>query len=177
MHPGHPRWLEFYERLAGPGYVNFHSVNDETAWDCKSGRDKSHAIRLLTEMGFTVQQIVETCVYFEDHGGMCDCEILWNVNPREPRRRNTGPNPKKNGRSMLSAMLARMAEVAETDEGKAMRISQIGAAFTGKKSKEELAQVIQTMPEADIKLLREFIPQEFQGPLEAFLAEAKAVVQ
>ena len=95
MHPGHARWEEFYEKLAGPGYVNFRNENDGTRWDCKSGRDKSHAIRLLTEMGFTVQQIVETCVYFEDHGGMCDCEILWNVAPRAPRRTRKNPPRKR----------------------------------------------------------------------------------
>ena len=43
MHPGHARWEEFYENLAGPGYVNFRNENDGTRWDCKGGRDKSHA--------------------------------------------------------------------------------------------------------------------------------------
>jgi hypothetical protein len=95
MHPGHPRWQEFYEKLGGPGYVNFRNENGQTRWDCKAGRDKSHAIRLLSEMGFSTQQIVETCVYFEDHGGMCDCEILWNVAPRAPRRVRTRQNPSR----------------------------------------------------------------------------------
>jgi hypothetical protein len=76
----HKRWAEFCERLEGPEGCNFRKKPDgRTTWDCKSGRDKSRAIAILTAMGATVGEIVASCEYFSSLGGYCDCEILFNV--------------------------------------------------------------------------------------------------
>ena len=81
-----PRWSEFVQRLEGPEGCNFHETTpgnrESLTWDCKSGRDKSHAIEILTAMGATVGEIAASCEYFSAKGGFCDCEILFNVNPR-----------------------------------------------------------------------------------------------
>ncbi len=92
MTPTHPRWEEFREKLSGPGFVNFRKEYAESHWDCAGGRDKTHAIELLQEFGFNIQEIVLSCEYFSANGGFCDCEIVFNVGadrrPRPVRRKN-----------------------------------------------------------------------------------------
>jgi len=87
----HPRWSEFVEKLEGPEGCNFHRKNpadpDSITWECAAGRDKTIASRLLKQMGATDEEIAQSCQYFEDHGGFCDCEILFNVMDDETRRR------------------------------------------------------------------------------------------
>ncbi len=81
--PEHPRWDEFVEKLQGPGYCNFQEQKPgdprSITWRCKGGTDKSFARDILEKMGgFDVDASLE---YFEQHGGYCDCEILFNVDP------------------------------------------------------------------------------------------------
>lgn len=83
----HPRWNEFLERLEGPEGCDFKLVGPpgrgDTTWTCDGGRDKSKAQAILADMGFTWEEIEESCEYFDNHGGHCDCEILFNVNARK----------------------------------------------------------------------------------------------
>lgn len=80
----HPKWEEFIERLEGPEGCDFKEIGEGTGfdlqWTCGGGQDKSHAQKILTDMGFTWEEIEESCAYFDNHGGYCDCEILFNVN-------------------------------------------------------------------------------------------------
>lgn len=88
MRPRHPRWDEFYDRLEGPEGCNFHEKTpgdrESVNWDCTSETDRPHARKILASMGFTPIQIEATLHYFSSEGGLCDCEILFNVNPQPP---------------------------------------------------------------------------------------------
>jgi hypothetical protein len=73
--PGHPRWMEFLQRLCGPEGCNF----TETRWTCFGGDDKRFSRGILAEMGLSSPAIAISLAYFEDHGGHCDCEVVFNV--------------------------------------------------------------------------------------------------
>jgi hypothetical protein len=73
--PSHHRWEEFLDRLAGPEGCNF----GETSWTCFGGVDKRFSRRILAAMGFSEQAIEASLAYFEQHGGYCDCEVVFNV--------------------------------------------------------------------------------------------------
>ena len=78
MTPRDARWAEFVERLEGPEGCNFHEDDQgSVVWSCPGGHDKPAARRILTAMGYDVDQSLD---YFEQYGGHCDCEILFNVN-------------------------------------------------------------------------------------------------
>lgn len=76
----HPRWVEFCKRLEGPEGCNFRQTDpddpDTLVWRCSGGPDRSRAKAILEDMGCDIEQ---SCDYFEDNGGYCDCEILFNV--------------------------------------------------------------------------------------------------
>ncbi len=77
--PGHDRWEEFCERLAGPTGVNFrYDEAGELCWDCDSS-EIIYAVRILQLMGFDQDSIHASLDYYRDHGGFCDCEILINI--------------------------------------------------------------------------------------------------
>ncbi len=77
--PGHDRWEEFCDRLAGPTGVNFrHDDEGELCWDCDSS-EIIYAVRILQLMGFNQDSINVSLDYYRDHGGFCDCEILFNI--------------------------------------------------------------------------------------------------
>src|SRR5262245_31210813 len=83
MCPEHPEWREFCNRLGGPEGCDFQKDDDgEITWKCSGGTDKSRAARILQAMGFPPKAVEQSCKYFEQHGGYCDCEILFNVDPR-----------------------------------------------------------------------------------------------
>jgi hypothetical protein len=67
MTPGHPRWEEFYCRLSEA--LAHH--------ECDGRRDQTE--RVLTTMGFFDGEIADSFEYFEQRGGFCDCEVLFNV--------------------------------------------------------------------------------------------------
>lgn len=78
MNPEHPRWAEFCERLEGPEGCNFRKDdNGETIWNCAGKADKSLATAILKTMPEI--NIENSLAFFEGSGGMCDCEILFNV--------------------------------------------------------------------------------------------------
>ena len=80
MTPEHPRWKEFCSRLAGPDGCNFREkVPGDAAsatWNCRGGTDKTFAAKILRDMGMDVER---SLAFFDEHGGHCDCEILFNV--------------------------------------------------------------------------------------------------
>ena len=76
MTPTHPRWQEFHDRLEGPEGCNFHEVNGKVQWDCIAEKERPHSRRILAAMGVDVEQ---SLAYFDQHGGYCDCEVLFNV--------------------------------------------------------------------------------------------------
>jgi hypothetical protein len=78
----HERWQEFADRLAGPDGCNFHEGEDGILrWKCGGGRDKSLTLKALESMGSDID-IPATLVYFDEHGGHCDCEVIFNVDRR-----------------------------------------------------------------------------------------------
>lgn len=80
MRPEHPRWREFCARLGGPEACNFREgENGRLIWDCRGGFDKSFSFRILQDMGFPGEAIEQSFAYFNQHGGHCDCEILFNI--------------------------------------------------------------------------------------------------
>lgn len=72
----HPRWTEFLDRLAGPEGCDF---KEDGSWRCAGGYDKTYATAIMRDMGLSETEIAYSLVDFEDHGGHCDCEILFNV--------------------------------------------------------------------------------------------------
>ncbi len=74
--PRHALWNEFLERLAGPEACNFR--NDQ--WTCFG--DLRFTQRLLRDMGMDEHSIEVSVAYLEDHGGYCDCEVVFNLGPR-----------------------------------------------------------------------------------------------
>ena len=82
MTPDHPRWDEFCKRLEGDEGCNFHkNETGEVRWYCRSEGPNAHAFTtaVLIKMDFTDEAIAASIEYFEEHGGGCDCEILFNV--------------------------------------------------------------------------------------------------
>lgn len=69
MTPSNPRWEEFTENLN-------RKVGEK---GCKAGRDKTLATEVLKGMGFHNALLDASLVYFESHGGFCDCEIIYNI--------------------------------------------------------------------------------------------------
>jgi hypothetical protein len=74
----HVRWLEFRERLEGPEGCNFSQADLEDInslqWTCY--HDVRFAREILKDMEMDVEESLE---FFREHGGFCDCEILFNV--------------------------------------------------------------------------------------------------
>ena len=71
----HPRWEEFCTRLDGPeGFKE--DENGNITWEC-SGQDRTFAVKILSTMPeIDTKASLE---YFDNHGGHCDCEILFNI--------------------------------------------------------------------------------------------------
>jgi hypothetical protein len=79
MTTDHPRWGEFEKRLGGPEGCDFREdQSGELHWRC-SARTRDQAAAILRDMGITDGDLLATLDYFDDHGGHCDCEILFNV--------------------------------------------------------------------------------------------------
>ena len=83
MTPDHHRWSEFYERLGQ--YVsrlgcsgNGTQLDDAGKITPQDPAQPTHWLsqKLLIEMGCDVDASLE---YFREHGGYCDCEVLFNV--------------------------------------------------------------------------------------------------
>lgn len=76
MTPKHRRWQEFVLRMEGPDGCDFQEVDGQYVWTCDATAARPAARRLLEAMGFDVEA---SLAYFSEHGGHCDCEILYNV--------------------------------------------------------------------------------------------------
>jgi len=81
MNTDHELWNEFAARLEGPGGCNFRreDKNDPNSltWKCAGGMNKDFAIAILKTMPNI--DIERSVAFFDEHGGHCDCEILFNV--------------------------------------------------------------------------------------------------
>jgi hypothetical protein len=69
--PENPRWDEFICALA----------DAVTQRGCSGTSHRHHAKKVMADMGDV--DIAESLAFFESHGGYCDCEILFNVEPDE----------------------------------------------------------------------------------------------
>jgi len=91
----HPKWEEFTERLEGPEGCNFQQKvpgdAKSTTWKCSSGPDYALATPILKAMGCDVEKSI---AFFREHGGYCDCEVLFNVE-RSVRRLDRRPVRKR----------------------------------------------------------------------------------
>jgi len=72
MMPGHKKWRQFCNRLAGPEGCDFK----DGGWKCDSSLKRPFARKILADMGANVEA---SLLAFESSGGYCDCEILFNV--------------------------------------------------------------------------------------------------
>lgn len=80
MTPIHPKWEDFCSRLEGPEGCDFQEKNGEFTWECKGGFDKTKSISILKKMGGI--DVEKSLKFFEENGGHCDCEILFNVDQK-----------------------------------------------------------------------------------------------
>lgn len=79
MTPHSKRWKKFYNTLSGKDGCNFtRDSKGEIHWKCDSkDRSRPLATKIMTKMGNI--DIPKTLQYFDNHGGYCDCEIMFNV--------------------------------------------------------------------------------------------------
>lgn len=76
MHPEHPRWDEFMDRLWTA--CDFEVTDfTELKWraDCRPGQHV-HCAKVLKKMGADVQASI---AHFQTMGGGCDCEVIVNI--------------------------------------------------------------------------------------------------
>jgi hypothetical protein len=82
MTPAHPQWDEFMDRLYSEEGCNFHftSVDEPKtlAWTCDSSSSFPMSGKILAAMRFSSEEIELSLLYFRQHGGGCDCEIILN---------------------------------------------------------------------------------------------------
>ena len=77
MNPKHELWNVFLNRLKGPEGCNYKDEDGSLIWECKGGTNKDFATAILkTIPGIDVEG---SLAFFEENGGHCDCEILFNV--------------------------------------------------------------------------------------------------
>ena len=77
MGPTHPEWDAFCAALAGKGYCDFTQDEEgKLSWHCQ--HDHGYTISLLANKWPQID-VEATLKLFRDHGGYCDCEVLFNV--------------------------------------------------------------------------------------------------
>lgn len=72
------QWDEFFTRLEGSEGCNFSKKSGKIKWKCSSSSNRPLAKKILTKMGLQ-KKIDDVLAFCEEHGGYCDCEILFNV--------------------------------------------------------------------------------------------------
>jgi len=92
MTPEHVLWALFVELLERA--CQFHPTPEPeegfafqsgvygdlgVAWRCPGERNRPRATAILRMMGATDEQVLAALDYFDEHGGYCDCEIVFNV--------------------------------------------------------------------------------------------------
>jgi hypothetical protein len=79
MTPEHPAWEAFIARLAGPEGCNFHEdARGELRWRC---RHNTRLAQAILARHFPTVDRAASLAFFAEHGGYCDCEIVFNVAP------------------------------------------------------------------------------------------------
>ena len=77
----HSRWREFCGLLQGPKGCDFRQKKEgdpaSTTWKCDNSINRPRARKILESMGGV--DVEASLTYFSEHGGYCDCEILFNV--------------------------------------------------------------------------------------------------
>jgi len=74
---------EFFERLEGPEGCDFRKSKDgKITWKCAGGTDKSLSRAILTKMSITKKRAEALLRECDSLGGHCDCEILFNAEPK-----------------------------------------------------------------------------------------------
>jgi hypothetical protein len=72
--------LNLSRRFRGPEGCDFKKdEKGETTWRCNSGgavMPHEYSIKLLQRFG---ARVTKSLLYFEAHGGHCDCEVVFNV--------------------------------------------------------------------------------------------------
>jgi len=76
--PQHKDWEKFCTLLEGSEGCNFKNSKGKFTWRCEGNHKKTYAQKILKEY-FPDIDIEKTFEYFDQHGGYCDCEILFNV--------------------------------------------------------------------------------------------------
>lgn len=77
MTPEHPSWSKFTKQLGGPQGCHFREQRGEFLFNCDGSHERPKATAILK--GFAGINVEASLQYFEEHGGYCDCEILFNV--------------------------------------------------------------------------------------------------
>lgn len=78
MDKQHPRWQAFIMTLFCPLCCNFHDNEDgKMIWNCTGQKDRPYAHKILEAIGDI--DIPASMAYFDENGGFCDCEIVFNV--------------------------------------------------------------------------------------------------
>lgn len=82
MNPKHKDWRKFCKLLEGKDGCDFKDKvkgdPKSVTWKCAGGHDKSFATAILKKH-FPNVDLDRTLKYFDEAGGHCDCEILFNV--------------------------------------------------------------------------------------------------
>lgn len=74
MNKNHPQWITFIEKLEAA--CDFRATeNNDFTWNCN--HDHEFSRKILTS--FENIDIERSIKFFEESGGFCDCEILFNV--------------------------------------------------------------------------------------------------
>jgi hypothetical protein len=78
MTPDHPGWASFCDKLSTHCTVEERRVNGVTVGVSSVGCQGDHrfARAILPEFNVDVEGSI---TFFKEHGGYCDCEILFNV--------------------------------------------------------------------------------------------------
>ena len=77
----HPRWKKFRDRLQGAEGIDARKNGSEWSWKC--AHNHAHSTKILRAMGCDVPTSI---AFFVQHGGYCDCEVLFNVTTDRPQR-------------------------------------------------------------------------------------------
>jgi hypothetical protein len=77
MTPAHPRWHEFADRLGERVQFETDEGDVPVRWRCFH----SHVgcVDVMHAMGVDWADTDATLIWFQAHGGYCDCEVLFNI--------------------------------------------------------------------------------------------------
>ena len=78
----HEQWADFVEALLDEDGIDFLVRRDDkvsATWKCDCTDAFPISRRILAEMGLTPDDVEQSISYFRRNGGLCDCEVLFNV--------------------------------------------------------------------------------------------------